>query len=185
VVCAGGCPPCATTAGWLFTDLRDRYGVTQVVLARQRGAGMRRPAPCAASRDLCPRQGRPATEGMQNSKLPTGEIEGTPPTWTPQPGGTPPFEIVRPTCHRDAPEVPLHDLRRAGDASAKNLCLPPQARAEHPALLRRSRIRGRRDADPHPQHRRAARANFLVPAGSASARSTPSPSRRSVLQADF
>jgi aspartyl-tRNA synthetase len=63
--------------GVLFIDLRDRYGVTQIVVAPQSGPEMAAVARSLRSEDVVAATGKVACrpEGTANPKLDTGEIE--------------------------------------------------------------------------------------------------------------
>src|SRR5512142_1194691 len=63
--------------GMIFIDLRDRYGVTQVVFAPQHNPELHEQARELRSEFVVSITGtvRPRPEGMTNAQMPTGEIE--------------------------------------------------------------------------------------------------------------
>jgi aspartyl-tRNA synthetase len=91
--------------GVLFVDLRDRYGVTQVVFHPEESKEIVRKADTLRGEYVISVKGKvvPRPEGMVNEKLPTGEIEVyVSDLDTLSKSETPPFEIdTRETIHID------------------------------------------------------------------------------------
>ena len=74
-----------TLAGWVqkirnlgamtFIDIRDRYGITQLVVGRTRHAAVRETAASLGREFVIQATGRVVERSAKNPKLPTGEIE--------------------------------------------------------------------------------------------------------------
>ena len=167
--------------GLVFIDLRDRYGLTQVVFEPDAGAELQDRARELRNEYVIGIKGTvaPRLPGKENPKLKTGAIEvratdlvlynATP---------TPPFEMHGPEPNEELRlKYRFLDLRRPDDAA--HLHPPPPADPAHAERDERPGLPRRRDAHPGPEHARKGPATSWSPAGSTPGTSTPCRSRPS------
>ncbi len=144
--------------GLIFIDLRDRYGLTQVVFepgtGRRRRRPVARPRTSATSTSSASGGSSPRLAGKENPKLKTGAIEvraAELEVFNAAP--TPPFEIHGAEANEELRlKYRYLDLRRPGDAGS--LHPPPQDDAVDAQHHVRPRLPRGRDAHPGPEHPR-------------------------------
>ena len=177
----------ARLAGWvhrrrdhgqlIFLDLRDRHGITQVVIDKADAPEAHATASRVRPEFVVTVAGTVAQRlpGTENTKLPTGaiELQATDVEILSE-AKTPPFYINEPdaTGRREpAPQVPLPRHPPRADAAAPDAAQPDGP--GHPRGPPRQRLRRGRDADADQEHARGRPRLHRAVAASSRAPSTP------------